>query len=627
MKKLLAVLLITLSYQLSAQRKIGSQGCAEMWGDSDVDTRGCWYYAYIKNECETPIFVDKSNFKTRFRYSKVNSKGEVKYSTENKNIKFPGVFLAGNSSITRDRKRNDSSSKTYTSVLWRTAEMGKVYKCHSEKPTPDAIEIALNARTFIGTKDGVNFYVQLNKASDNWPGFQRYKVSLLADNPTSEKVKVGAEIEYTVYFHGINFAGELKVASVKANSFTRKSEKENPVFNFIPKVYIVVKKSNINMTGAGTSTAAEDLDGESENGEELETEVEKAPAGPVMRTKTINGGAKFVYSNQPKDENTLITGTLLSTNGDTLLSGIASYVSNGKLYGFDDRTRMYETADLDESELYIPVDGLDDTKGAYYYNPKTDKLEKYVSIDLVKIGSVYYLLCKETATSPIVLKDLTAGKELNQFKYKEMNFMRNNAQSITDVLFVAENLNGQQGIVNAFNQEKTKFHYSLISPRVKNGLIMVYKPGTNSALKVNKLCGFLDINFKEVIPCKYDYLQSIPGGYFIVWNKLKVKPTGQDSNQGWKTHNLESFETSIMDSTGKLLVPFERLGFIHSDGNKNGFNITVSKKPVINIGEISVELKGGIVSYVSYEINALKFQDDRPVKEFTDINEFLLYAE
>lgn len=251
LKVILTLILSCVMLNILSQSIVANNGCLKMYGDAGITNNGAWYYSYIQNTCPDYYLIESSKYKVKFKG--FDDEGKTKFRT--KSIKFPDVFLAPGTYVTKDKSRSDNSSVTYSKVMWQSGEMGAAYKGFTGTPVEGAIKLNKNTKTFIGVKDGVEFYLILTTAADNWEGndFTKYKVKLLAVNTTSMKVSPDAFVNYNVYFHGQPYYGDLQIKKMKPNDVKTRQEKERCLFNFEPEVYINITNTNINTTEIGTT--------------------------------------------------------------------------------------------------------------------------------------------------------------------------------------------------------------------------------------------------------------------------------------------------------------------------------------------------------------------------------------
>lgn len=605
MKAFIFIIFISFSLQLSSQRLISTAGgCVSMYGDADVDNNGMWYYALIRNECSSPVYIGKSKFKARFEYE------TTKTHHTTKTISFPGVFLAAGTSITKDKTRKDNSSKVYTDLMWRKGEMGSAYTCSSGSPTSSAIRIMKNTQVFIGKKGTVDFYISLSTASDSWRGFTRYKVTLIAKNTSSAKAKIGAYLNYKVYFQGISFSGDLSVKKLGSYKTKRKSERENPIFNFVPEVYIVITSSNINMGGSpGGSVPVESYASTSSSSDY------SSSAPPAASYKKIDfSNIEIIHKSGSSDNISVVD----KTSGDTIYRDIVSFETEKYTYSKMDFDAI-DNNGFKGKHLVLIRSG---SQPFVYYNPLENTLEKYALFEYSNIGASTFAIRRKYGSSKTELVNLTKDMLLKSFPYKYMARVHNSPSTVADLLYISKNSSGLKGIVNAFGATVLPFSYSNITYQTNTGNYIVSKT-KQTKWTVKKLVGIIGSNMKTKIPCKYDYTAGPWQGHYLVYKNISVGKKIKTVN-GIAYYELSKYSITICDSKGKEVLKLGRLNYVSLESGK----LIANKKVITNPSAIQVLIENGqVVKIINPASSDLTFQNDGKCLSFEDVNNLILFAE
>ena len=609
-----------------AQKVIGSQGCVKMYGYADVTNRGAEYYAYITNECSDYILIEKSKYKVKFKG--FDGDGDDKYKT--KNINFPDVFLAPGTSIVRDRDRNDNGSFTYTHVWTQNGEMGQAWKGYSGPPKEGAIKIERNSMTYIGSKDGIDFYIELKTASDSWKGFDRYKVALIADNKTASKVKTSAYINYDVYFQGQPYSGSISIKTLKPNQRDTKSEKEKCIFNFEPEVYIVITSTNISTDGSGSSVAVE---GESSSSSSSGGSSSSTNSNSE-KTFKFNNGYYIKYKNIDNPQGEYDLGVLYNPQNEEVLDQIMGFTnSNNDLYAIENSIRFIKNIEkCDKNDKIFNFAMPENSK--YKSNGKmlilTDKgHEFYEDFSVTKASNEYYVIRKKSKTSPYELVEYNSNNVLKSFtQYKSLFFSSNSPKGLTDLMLIGKNSSNKFGAINAFNETKIDFKYDGITT-LKEGQYYKVTKNNGSSWKVKIWMGIVDKNGNEIIAPKYDYISTSfdeKNNNFIIYKGISVNTSKpEDAGGSYQKFPMEKYGVSLITSEGKQICDFGRLEYIAF----NGEGFIANKKKFKDVSKISVTIDSeGEVYDISFPSSKSEnFEEDRPISEFANLQELILFAE
>lgn len=627
MKYLILILTLYIYHSSYSQLNVGSAGgCVNMYGDCGISDDGCWYYAYIQNECEYPVLIESSYYKARFRYYRTSS--DKDYGTTKK-IKFPDVFLAPGTSIVKDKDRDDSNTKIYYEATRHWGEMGQAYKGSSGKPEEDVIKLEENTKTFIGSKAGVNFYFELRTGADSWAGFTKYKVSLIAENQTGNKVNVDASVSYTVYFHGQPYAGYLSIKKIKGYDTKRHSEKENCLFNFTPEVYVKIKSTNIDQNGGGSS---ESVDGGSYADESSTSGTVSNRSGTqktVLSTYQFETGSQLIGISNNDDYGMIC---FINTVGDTIFKSPA-IICGDEFYTATGISISQEIKKLPKNANFqVPESAFlsgNNSDQIAVYRPSKDNFDYYYSYDQNVVGGEVYELYQPSASAPSVLRLLESQKEINSFDYKSMYMVvPKSASTINDVCLYGINSSKKMGVVNVFGHKMADFKYSYISSYAGSKEMYEYFVPSGSSWKVNKNQGYMDLNYKVVLPAKYNYVRKVYSDYYLVINKISV---GNKTDVDYADqYEIESMEIGVLDKDGEVLIDFGKIKYVILTSEFDPEStLTVNKKKINDHGgKLLAEITEGRVNSIIFpECSEIKFEGDFPCKEFVTIEDLRFFVE
>ncbi|MFN5181939.1 MAG: hypothetical protein ACK5D5_02815 [Bacteroidota bacterium] len=236
--------LLGFEFSCFAQRIVSRSGCVEMYSNTYVTSNGATYSSWIRNTCSKPLFIKKSEYKAVFK--KTNSKGNSVIFGTNRKIKFPEIFIAGQTEIYGSGKGSDNnrSGVTYDDVRSESGDIGGAYEISSETPSGfnSNMELTLNEEKYLGEHNGIKFYVTLltyDKFFDkDWDSFHKYKLDFKFENTKSVKDKTTYKVLSEVSFNGVNFSVEKTISKLKRNEKYVKSHEFDFFSNIKDKVYI-----------------------------------------------------------------------------------------------------------------------------------------------------------------------------------------------------------------------------------------------------------------------------------------------------------------------------------------------------------------------------------------------------
>jgi hypothetical protein len=241
------IVLLFCFFKAHSQRVLDMNGCVKMYGDAEITNKGATYDAYISNECDEYMIIDKSEYKVKFRCVRESNGSEF---NKTKDIDFPYVFMKPYSSLKKDKKGNDSGSYFFNEILSQTGRLGGASKADFSAPSSNAIQLSTSDLAYLGENGSVKVYARIVRQSfTSWSGFDKYKVEFVYSNESSVKQETGTFFTYSIYICGLQFPGTSSVSKIKGNDSKSDMDRFDAIFNFEPTIYIIMGDGNIGTTG------------------------------------------------------------------------------------------------------------------------------------------------------------------------------------------------------------------------------------------------------------------------------------------------------------------------------------------------------------------------------------------
>jgi hypothetical protein len=226
-----------------SQSILDMNGCVKMYGDAEITGKGATYDAYISNECDEYMIVDKSEYKVKFKCVRESNGSEF---NKTKDIEFPYVFMKPFSTLKKDKKGNDSGSYFFNEITSQSGDLGSVTKADFSSPSSNAIQLNTNDWTIIGQNGNINVSARVVKQTfSSWPEFDKYKVEFRYYNESSVKQEMTTFFNYSVMICGLSFPGSTSVGKIKGNEDKTDLDRFDAIFNFEPKVYLQMGEGNV----------------------------------------------------------------------------------------------------------------------------------------------------------------------------------------------------------------------------------------------------------------------------------------------------------------------------------------------------------------------------------------------
>jgi hypothetical protein len=250
------IVLLFCFFKAHSQRVLDMNGCVKMYGDAEITNKGATYDAYISNECNEYMIIDRSEYKVKFRCVRESNGSEF---NKTKDIDFPYVFMKPYSTLKKDKKGNDSGSYFFNEILSQTGRLGGASKADFSAPSSNAVLLNSSDWTYLGQNGNVKVSARIvTQSFTSWEGFDKYKVEFLYANESSAKEETTTYFNYAVLICGLSFPGSSSVAKIKANDIKTDVDRFDAIFNFEPTIYIIMGDGNIG-TSATTATTVEPI--------------------------------------------------------------------------------------------------------------------------------------------------------------------------------------------------------------------------------------------------------------------------------------------------------------------------------------------------------------------------------
>jgi FKBP-type peptidyl-prolyl cis-trans isomerase FkpA len=249
---LILILLFLNFSKFHSQRVLDMNGCVKMYGDAEITNKGATYDAYISNECNEYMIIDRSEYKVKFRCVRESNGSEF---NKTKDIDFPYVFMKPYSSLKKDKKGNDSGSYFFNEILSQTGRLGGASKADFSAPSSNAIQLSTSDLVYLGENGSVKVHARIVKQSfTSWSGFDKYKVEFVYSNESSVKQESGTFFTYSIYICGLKFPGSSSVSKIKGNDSKTDLDRFDAIFNFEPTIYIIMGDGNIGTSATAATT-------------------------------------------------------------------------------------------------------------------------------------------------------------------------------------------------------------------------------------------------------------------------------------------------------------------------------------------------------------------------------------
>jgi antitoxin component YwqK of YwqJK toxin-antitoxin module len=322
------IILLFCFFKAHSQRVLDMNGCVKMYGDAEITNKGATYDAYISNECNEYMIIDRSEYKVKFRCVRESNGSEF---NKTKDIDFPYVFMKPYSSLKKDKKGNDSGSYFFNEILSQTGRLGGASKADFSAPSSNAILLNSGDWTYLGQNGNVKVSARIvTQSFTSWEGFNKYKVEFLYANESSAKQETTTFFNYSVLICGLSFPGSSSVSKIKGNDIKTDIDRFDAIFNFEPTIYLIMGDGNI-----GTSaTTAEPVKQDGEY-------TINYPSGSIKEKGTylngVNNGMKITYfeNGTKKEEVPYVNGII-----------------NGKVIGYYENGVLMVTVDVKDGEIY-----------------------------------------------------------------------------------------------------------------------------------------------------------------------------------------------------------------------------------------------------------------------------------
>jgi len=391
-----------------SQSILDMNGCVKMYGDAEITGKGATYDAYISNECDEYMIVDKSEYKVKFKCVRESNGSEF---NKTKDIEFPYVFMNPFSTLKKDKKGNDSGSYFFNEITSQSGDLGSVTKADFSSPSSNAIQLNTNDWTIIGQNGNINVSARVVKQTfSSWPEFDKYKVEFRYYNESSVKQETTTFFNYSVMICGLSFPGSTSVGKIKGNEDKTDLDRFDAIFNFEPKVYLQMGEGNV-------GASAPIVEPPKPDGEYTIT----YPSGSIKEKGAYLNGAKdglITLFNESGAINTEITYVNGSPNG---LAKV--YYENGKLSG----TIQFKEGNFHGEYIEFYEDGIIKSKSilennryhglsiTYYPSGKTKMEVNFVENKLSGIGKSYYETGELESKSSFV-DDMRVGEHNSFYK-------------------------------------------------------------------------------------------------------------------------------------------------------------------------------------------------------------------
>ncbi len=324
----LLIILLFCFFKAQSQRVLDMNGCVKMYGDAEITNKGATYDAYISNECDEYMIIDRSEYKVKFRCVRESNGSEF---NKTKDIDFPYVFMKPYSTLKKDKKGNDSGSYFFNEILSQTGRLGGATKADFSAPSSNAILLNSSDWTYLGQNGNVKVSARIvTQSFTSWEGFDKYKVEFLYANESSAKQETTTFFNYSVLICGLSFPGSSSVSKIKGNDIKTDIDRFDAIFNFEPTIYLIMGDGNI-----GTSaTTAEPVKQDGEY-------TINYPSGSIKEKGTylngVNNGMKITYfeNGTKKEEVPYVNGII-----------------NGKVIGYYENGKPMVTVNVKDGEFH-----------------------------------------------------------------------------------------------------------------------------------------------------------------------------------------------------------------------------------------------------------------------------------